>query len=1295
MIFWYHIAYIASIIITIVIMGFITWYSWRHRNVAGAGTYMWISSLVCLLALFDGISMISPTEEWALFWFNMRFLPFSGIPVLWLVFVLQYIGKANLVTKSRIIELFIIPLITQIMIWSNSLHGVWVKHAVGFNLAGPFFIPEIAVRIPGLWMQVHNLYSYGMMLTGIVILLTTSARLYREYHGQAVALGIGTLVMIIGSLFPTFNLVPGMELNPMPQSFALGSLIIAWGMYRYRFLKSIPLYNEERRIPVIIITLFTVLAMGIFLVGFLYYRNYEQHFRLGVEQQLSSIAELKIEEIMQWRKDRLSDANSLYKNDAFTELVQRLINNTPDAGGASWQLKEWLGKIQSSYGYKQILLVDRQGIRKMLINGKDDYTYAVELKNLAEILKNKVVTFLDFHRDSPGKPIHLSIMVPVLFSQSNTAIGAILFIIDPDDYLYPLISRWPTPSRTAETLLVRRDGDDVLFLNELRFKKDTALNLRYPLNMERLPAAAAAKGTEGIMEGIDYQGVPVIASLHKVADSLWHMVARIDISEAYAPLREQLWTIIFLAVFLFTGAGSGIWILFQRQTTRSIRNQIEAADKLAESERKFRNLYNNAEVGLFETSLKDGKIIACNQRYCDMAGFPDLNCSVGMDILQLYVNPDDREEVKNILMRQGYVSNHVLHLKKYQKGAEFWAEFSARINQTRNVIEGTIIDITERKHAEEEIQRLNENLEQKVIERTAQFESANRELSIEIIERKQVHEKLQRRNKELSVLYTINRAAAKSLNLDETFHNSFEATLQVLDIEAGGIYLLDKSSGTMALRVHKGHSEEFIDSIKKINIGEGISGKAVLEKRTIVFDISKYPSGKIAPLVASEGFKTMVAIPLMSAGQAVGALNLGTRKIRSFPDEEIELLTAIGQQLGNAVQNALLYEAIQFELTERKRIEDELKKYSDEVRDLYNYAPCGYHSLDTDGVFVKINDTELKWLGYTSDEIIGKKKFSDIITPESLKMFNKNFPVFKEQGWINNLEFEMIRKNGTLLPVIVNATAIVDSKGNYLMSRTTLFDNTERKAAEDIIRKLNDELNQNIVWLEAANKELEAFSYSVSHDLRAPLRAIDGFSKVLSDKNSSLLDNDSRRYLNIIRDNTQNMGQLIDDLLSFSRVGKQEMRLLRIDMKSLASETYNQIKAEFPNRVINFKIESPPAASGDINMIRIVLTNLLSNAVKFTGSKSEADIVFGGSKDNNESLFYVKDNGAGFDMQYVNKLFGVFQRLHSKDEYEGTGVGLALVQRIIHRHGGRVWAEGMINEGAAFYFTLPVKGGEV
>jgi PAS domain S-box-containing protein len=492
--------------------------------------------------------------------------------------------------------------------------------------------------------------------------------------------------------------------------------------------------------------------------------------------------------------------------------------------------------------------------------------------------------------------------------------------------------------------------------------------------------------------------------------------------------------------------------------------------------------------------------------------------------------------------------------------------------------------------------------------------------------------------------------------------------------------------------------------------------------------------------------------------------------------------------------------SLQDEMTERKRAEDELVSAVKEIEDLYNNAPCGYHSLDSDGVFIRINDTEISWLGYTREEIIGKKRLQDVITSESLKTFLENFPRFMERGSISDVEYDMVRKDGTILPVLLNATAVKDSSGNFVMSRGTIFDISRRRLAEERLReseiryrqmfennravkllidpksseiidanqaasefygygldrlkqmKMTDinllppeeifqrmseayteqedyfqfqhrlasgetryvevysspiELNGKSVLysivhdisdrhkaqeeLIRSNQDLQQFAYVASHDLQEPLRNVASCLQLLEKKYKGELDGDADQLMHYATDSAVRMKALILDLLTYSRIATKGKPAQPVNCEKLLDQTMENLRSSIIESEAVITHDLLPTVSGDDTQLLQVFQNLIGNAIKFRRD-DPAQIHVSAVKNKNEWVFSIKDNGIGIEPRHLDRIFVIFQRLNKRSQYDGTGMGLAIVKKVVERHGGRIWAESEPGAETTFYFTIPYKG---
>jgi PAS domain S-box-containing protein len=987
--------YFTVLLLTCAEAGFLAFTAWRRRQDPGSLPFAELSLGLFLLALLEILSMLGSTQAQALFFFKLRFLSLAAIPVFLLLFALEYSGRKAWHSKRLVFGLFVIPLLTQIMVWSGGT-GFWVRREVAFHRFGPFWLADPSARLPGLGFLVHSVFAMILMLASIALLLDTARRVWRPHRRQALLMAAASLVAFVVAAFSTFNWLPRIGFNIFTPGLGLSCGLVALAVLRFDFLKSSPtpkagaaanrIDEHTGRALAVFLLVFALMAAGIISLGFLFFRDYKDHFRVQAEDQLRAINRMKITKLTEWRQERLGDARIFAQNQAFAALVERFLARPADIQ-ARTRLEAWLGSYQTYGQYDRLFLVDIRGQQRISAPAAPaEYAEHME-KDTRTALSSRQVVFLDFHKHRTGAPIHLALLVPVFSPGPGRAAGRPLAVlamrIDPYKNLYPFIQEWPGPSASAETLLVRRDGNDVLFLNDLRFSRDAALNLRIPMSRIDMPAVRAVLGVEGIMEGLDYRGVKVLAAAGPIPDSPWFMVARIDAKEVFAPIQTRLWqTLIFFGALLAV-AGTGLGYLWRRQRIRYVRGQAAADKALQESEIRYRGLLESAPVGIAVHS--GGRIVFVNPAGVRLLGAESEDQIIGRPIAQI-IHPDGLPA------------------------------------------------------ADERIERMMAG--------------------------------------------------------------------------EGGLY----SAEDVYVR---------------------LDGTPV--------DVE------------------VMAMPLSYQGRPAG-------------------------------------QVIFTDITDRKRREAEIAAVQAELRRLLE---------------------------------------------------------------------ESDKSRRALLSVVEDQTR-----------------------AEEGLQVLNADLDRRVrertAELAAANQELEAFAYSVSHDLRAPLRALDGFSAALASHLGESLEDTGRHFLDRIREAARRMGQLINDLLDLSRITRREMTRQSIDLSRMAGEIEADLRKGDPARPAEFVIDPGLTAEGDPALLRIALENLLANAWKFTGPRSPARIEVGAfpPPDGPGRIFYVRDNGVGFDMAYADKLFSPFQRLHSQKEFPGTGIGLVTVQRVITRHGGRIWAEAAVGTGVSFYFTL-------
>jgi PAS domain S-box-containing protein len=471
--------------------------------------------------------------------------------------------------------------------------------------------------------------------------------------------------------------------------------------------------GESRPSRFLLLT-FVALATGIVTIGSLNYQNYKQDFRTATEQHLSAVAELKVSELTRWRQERMGDGAIFFQNPSFAALVRRYFAQPADAD-AQRQLLDWLGKSPTFNGYDQFRLVDAQGVTRLSVPGGLNPATPDTLRGVAEVLRAGRIVFHDFYRHELSHRIYLQVMVPLLDElDASRPLGVLELRIDPTIQLYPFLESWPTPSRTAETLLVRRDGNDALSLNELKFQTNTALTLRIPLEESENPVVSAVLGHKGVMEGLDYRREPVLAAMHAVPDSPWFLVARIDTAEVYAPLRERRWMTVLLVGVLLLGTGASVVAIWRQQGVRFYREQSKSAEALRASEAQFRFLFESLPVGLSwgvpgqnETRIVNAEHTRVTSVSAEEARLPGIFAqrTQADDLLRQaeLVKKVESGETDHFTMEKRYVHPDG-QIKWVRLSRRYYRDAKGRLSQELNAL----VDITDLKQTEEKLRLATE-----------------------------------------------------------------------------------------------------------------------------------------------------------------------------------------------------------------------------------------------------------------------------------------------------------------------------------------------------------------------------------------------------------------------------------------------------------------------------------------------------------------------------------------------------------------------------------------------------------
>lgn len=978
-----------------------------------------------------------------------------------------------------------------------------------------------------------------------------------------------------------------------------------------------------------IIAVYLFLSVLLIISGYIYNTNQSKKLKTEIHKQLSAFANLKEDQLVNWRKERLADADFFFQNQDFFNSVKRTINNPAKKNIDN--VKNWLVPLQENHDYRNIILSSLDG---QVICSVGDSLFFNSLNHAVfSVIEEKQTKVIDLHKDDLTNFIHMTCVVPLIDKQSTgkNVIAILVFIIDPRQTLYPVIEQWPIPSRSAETVLFRLDGDDILFLNTLNNPTETALTLRLPVSTQKLPAAMGLRGKSGPVEGIDYRGKEVLADVRKIPNSQWYMVNKVDRAEIYAPLSvEESYISIFIILFLFIGGSLTILVWYRQQTSFYKKSYFFELEKKALTEHlDYLTKFANDIIILFDSNLD---VVDANEKAVSYYGY-SLEEFKSLSARSLRSKQSIHTLDKAIKDVEANTSSVYETVHKKKDGSEFFAEISMRkLNiEGYKFYQSIIRNVTERKESQDQIIHLN---------------------------------------RIYSVLSNINQTIVREKNKSKLFEEVCRIAVEDGNFLLAWIGLFDESNRFTPV-VHYQKDDGFIKehsiSILEAPVLNGPVGKVIRDGNYVICsDVANdLEAGPKRNEVLKSGIRSYINLPIKPNGEVIGTLNLYSHSTKYFTDEEIKLLEEVTIDLSFAVKN--------IERDKEKEIADNTLKENQRMLStlMGNLPGMVYRCLnDANWTMKFVSDGCFELTGYKPDMLIDNKilSYSDLIHPDDRNMVWETVQESLQRKVHFSLIYRINTKDGIEKWIWENGAGVYGSYDNLIALEGFISDITHRKLAEDELIKAKEAA-------ERSDRLKTEFLAQMSHEIRTPLNAILNFSQLIEDELLDKFDDEVKSIFENLDSASNRIIRTVDLLLNTSELhaGSYNYTPRKFDLyNQTLVYLYNEYKNEATKKSIDFiltKETNKTKVFADDYSVTQIYSNLISNAIKYT-DHGKVEIIIRRNEEN-KLVVIIADTGIGISQEALNIIFEPFRQEDQgyTRKYEGTGLGLYLVKEYSNLNG--------------------------